>query len=132
MLMTFAEHEIERSVEAFARSPNGGLVVTQSASATVYRDVVIAAAARYKLPAVYALRFDATGGGLISYGPNIVDQFRQAAACGRPECPDDYAVRLFNRTSRSRQRVLDALTRIAKFSSLHHDRPECAIWPARR
>jgi putative tryptophan/tyrosine transport system substrate-binding protein len=72
--------EIERSVEAFARSPNGGLVVTQSASATVYRDVIIAAAARHKLPAVYALRYDATGGGLISYGPNIVDQFRQAAA----------------------------------------------------
>jgi putative tryptophan/tyrosine transport system substrate-binding protein len=72
--------EIERSVEAFARSPNGGLVVTQSASATVYRDVIIAAAARHKLPAVYALRYDATGGGLISYGPDIVDQFRQAAA----------------------------------------------------
>jgi len=72
--------EIERSVEAFARSPNGGLVVTQSASATVYREVIIAAAARHKLPAVYALRYDATGGGLISYGPVIVDQFRQAAA----------------------------------------------------
>jgi putative ABC transport system substrate-binding protein len=72
--------EIERSVEAFARSPDGGLVVTQSASATVYRDVIIAAAARHKLPAVYALRYDATGGGLISYGPDIVDQFRQAAA----------------------------------------------------
>jgi putative tryptophan/tyrosine transport system substrate-binding protein len=71
--------EIERSVEAFARSPNGGLVVTQSASATVYRDVIIAAAARHKLPAVYALRYDATGGGLISYGPDVVDQFRQAA-----------------------------------------------------
>jgi putative ABC transport system substrate-binding protein len=72
--------EIERSVEAFARSPDGGLVVTQSASATVYRDVIIAAAARHKLPAVYALRYDATGGGLISYGPDVVDQFRQAAA----------------------------------------------------
>jgi ABC-type uncharacterized transport system substrate-binding protein len=72
--------EIERSIEAFARSPNGGLVVTQSASATVYRDVIIAAAARHNLPAVYALRYDATGGGLISYGPDIVDQFRQAAA----------------------------------------------------
>ena len=72
--------EIERGVEAFARSPDGGLVVTQSASATVYRDVIIAAAARHKLPAVYALRYDATGGGLISYGPDVVDQFRQAAA----------------------------------------------------
>jgi len=72
--------EIERSVEAFARSPNGGLVVTQSASATVYRDVIIAVAARHKLPAVYALRYNATAGGLISYGPDVVDQFRQAAA----------------------------------------------------
>src|SRR5215471_13045805 len=72
--------EIEHSVEAFARSPNGGLVVTQSASATVYRDVIIAVAARHKLPAVYALRYNATAGGLISYGPDVVDQFRQAAA----------------------------------------------------
>jgi len=72
--------EIEHSVEAFARSPNGGLVVTQSASATVYRDVIIAVAARHKLPAVYALRYNATSGGLISYGPDVVDQFRQAAA----------------------------------------------------
>ena len=72
--------EIERSVAAFARSPNGGLIVTQSASATVYRDLIIAVAARHKLPAVYALRYDAIGGGLISYGPEIVDHFRQAAA----------------------------------------------------
>jgi putative ABC transport system substrate-binding protein len=72
--------EIERSIEAFARSPNGGLVVTQTASATVYRDVIIAAAARNKLPAVYALRYSATVGGLISYGPDDIAQFRQAAA----------------------------------------------------
>jgi putative ABC transport system substrate-binding protein len=70
--------EIERSVEAFARSPNGGLVVTQTAS--FYRDLIIAAAARHKLPTVYPLRYDAIGGGLISYGPDVVDQFRQAAA----------------------------------------------------
>jgi ABC-type uncharacterized transport system substrate-binding protein len=70
--------EIERNVEAFARSPNGGLVVT--ATANFYRDLIIAAAARHKLPAVYGLRYDATSGGLISYGPDIVDQFRQAAA----------------------------------------------------
>jgi putative tryptophan/tyrosine transport system substrate-binding protein len=70
--------EIERSVEAFARLPNGGLVVTQSASATIYRDLIITLAARHKLPAVYGLRYDVTGGGLISYGPDIVDQFRQA------------------------------------------------------
>jgi putative tryptophan/tyrosine transport system substrate-binding protein len=72
--------EIERSVAAFARSPNGGLIVTQSASATIHRDLIIALAARHKLPAVYSLRYDVTGGGLVSYGPDIVDQFRQAAA----------------------------------------------------
>jgi putative ABC transport system substrate-binding protein len=71
--------EIERTVAAFARSPNGGLVVTQTASATVYRDVIIAVAARQKLPAVYGNRYDVTAGGLISYAPDIVDQFRQTA-----------------------------------------------------
>jgi putative ABC transport system substrate-binding protein len=71
--------EIERSVAAFARSPNGGLIVTQTASATVYRDVIIAVAANQKLPAVYGNRYDVTAGGLISYAPDIVDQFRQAA-----------------------------------------------------
>src|SRR5262245_19744945 len=54
---------IERSVAALARSPNGGLVVTQTASATVYRDVIIAVAARQKLPAVYVTRYDVTAGG---------------------------------------------------------------------
>src|SRR5262245_22068553 len=71
--------EIERSVAAFARSPNGGLIVTQNASGTVYRDLIIAVAARHKLPALYTLRYDVTGGGLIAYGPDVVDQFRQAA-----------------------------------------------------
>src|SRR5262249_51972476 len=71
--------EIERSGGAFASSPNGGLVVTQTASATVYRDVIIAVSARQKLPAVYGNRYDATAGGLISYAPDIVDQFRQTA-----------------------------------------------------
>jgi putative tryptophan/tyrosine transport system substrate-binding protein len=71
-------HEIERSVAAFARSPNGGLIATQTAN--FHRDLIIALAARHKLPAVYTLRYDVTGGGLLSYGPDIVDQFRQAAA----------------------------------------------------
>src|SRR6516225_9269361 len=71
--------EIERSVAAFARSPNGGLVVTQTASATLHRDVTIAVAARQKLPAVYGNRYDVTTGGLMSYAPDIVDQFRQTA-----------------------------------------------------
>jgi putative tryptophan/tyrosine transport system substrate-binding protein len=72
-------HEIERSVAAFARSPNGGLIVTQTASATVYRDLIIAVVARQKLPAVYGNRYDVTAGGLISYGADNVDQFRRAA-----------------------------------------------------
>jgi ABC-type uncharacterized transport system substrate-binding protein len=70
-------HEIERSVAAFARSPNGGLIATQTAN--FHRDLIITLAARHKLPAVYTLRYDVTGGGLLSYGPDIVDQFRQAA-----------------------------------------------------
>jgi putative ABC transport system substrate-binding protein len=71
--------EFERIIAAFARSPNGGLVVTQTASA-VQRDLIITVAARYKLPAVYSLSYNVAGsGGLISYGSDIVDQFRQAA-----------------------------------------------------
>jgi putative tryptophan/tyrosine transport system substrate-binding protein len=69
--------EMERSVAAFARSPNGGLIVTQTAN--FHRDLIIALAARHKLPAVYTLRYDVTGGGLLSYGPDVVDQFRQVA-----------------------------------------------------
>jgi putative ABC transport system substrate-binding protein len=72
--------EIERSVAAFAGSPNGGLIVTQTASATLYRDLIIAVAARQKLPAIHGNRYDVTGGGLISYGNDFLDQFRQAAA----------------------------------------------------
>jgi putative ABC transport system substrate-binding protein len=71
--------EFERIIAAFARSPNGGLVVTQTASA-VQRDLIITVAARYKLPAVYAGNFNVrASGGLISYGPDVVGQFRQAA-----------------------------------------------------
>src|SRR6516164_746285 len=72
--------EIERSVAAFAGSPNGGLIVTQTASATLYRDLIIAVAARQKLPAVHANRYDVRVGGLISYQNDLLDQFRQAAA----------------------------------------------------
>jgi putative tryptophan/tyrosine transport system substrate-binding protein len=71
--------EIERAVAAFVRSANGGLIVTPGAASSVHRDLIIALAARYKLPAVYAFRLDVTGGGLISYGPDLVDQFRRAA-----------------------------------------------------
>ena len=71
--------EIERAVTAFARSGNGGLIVTASALATRYRDLIITLAARHKLPAVYSGRWFFTDGGLLSYGPDYVDQFRRAA-----------------------------------------------------
>jgi putative ABC transport system substrate-binding protein len=71
--------EIERAIAAFARAPNGGLIVSASAGSVRQRDVIIALAARHKLPAVYPERFFAAAGGLISYGPDQVDQFRLAA-----------------------------------------------------
>jgi hypothetical protein len=71
--------EIERAVAAFARSANGGLIVTGSASASVHRDLIIALAAQHRLPAVFTIRHSVTSGGLISYGPDRVEQFRRAA-----------------------------------------------------
>jgi putative ABC transport system substrate-binding protein len=71
--------EIERAVTAFARSGNGGLIVTASALASRHRDLIIALAARHRLPAVYGGRWFVTAGGLICYGPDYIDQFRQAA-----------------------------------------------------
>jgi ABC-type uncharacterized transport system substrate-binding protein len=71
--------EIERAVAAFARSSNGGLILTGSALANVHRDLIITLAARHKLPTVYPWRFYVTSGGLISYGPDFIDQHRQAA-----------------------------------------------------
>ena len=70
--------EIERAVTAFAQASNGGLIVTGSPAATLHRDLIIALAARFRLPAVYS-RFFVAGGGLISYGPDLVDQYRRAA-----------------------------------------------------
>jgi ABC-type uncharacterized transport system substrate-binding protein len=71
--------EIERAIAAFARSPNGGLIVTASALSAVHRDLIIALSARHKLPAVYYERYFVGAGGLISYGPDFVDQYRRAA-----------------------------------------------------
>jgi putative tryptophan/tyrosine transport system substrate-binding protein len=71
--------EIERAVAAFARTPNVGLIVTGSALATVHRRLIINLAARHKLPAAYVSRYFVTDGGLISYGADLVDQYRQAA-----------------------------------------------------
>jgi putative tryptophan/tyrosine transport system substrate-binding protein len=70
--------EIERAVTAFARS-NGGLIVTGSALTAMHRDLIVTLAARHKLPAVYNGRFFVTGGGLISYGADLIDQYRRAA-----------------------------------------------------
>jgi putative ABC transport system substrate-binding protein len=72
--------EIERAVAALARSANVGLVVTASASASAQHDLIVTLAARYKLPAVYSDRFNVTGGGLVSYGPDRFGQFRSAAS----------------------------------------------------
>jgi putative ABC transport system substrate-binding protein len=71
--------EIERAVAAFARAPNGGLIVTAGAAVTLHRELIITLAARHKLPAVYYERSFAVTGGLISYGPDYVDQYRRAA-----------------------------------------------------
>jgi putative ABC transport system substrate-binding protein len=71
--------EIERGVAAFAHSPNGGLIVAGSGAALVHRDLIITLAAHHRLPAVYFDRSLAAAGGLVSYGPDFVDQFRQAA-----------------------------------------------------
>ena len=71
--------EIERGIAAFARSANGGLILTSSALSVVHRDLIVTLAARHKLPAVYYRRQFVTGGGLISYGPDVAEQNRRAA-----------------------------------------------------
>ena len=71
--------EIERAVAAFARSSNGGLIVTSSGLAQRHRDLIVTLAARHKLPAIYYERSFAAAGGLISYGADYVEQYRSAA-----------------------------------------------------
>ena len=71
--------EIEQSVETFARSPNGGMIAVGSAAVVRHRELILMLAARLKLPAVYWERFLVAAGGLMSYGPDLVEQFRQAA-----------------------------------------------------
>jgi putative ABC transport system substrate-binding protein len=71
--------EIEHAVAEFARGSNGGLILTASAAAIRHRDLIIVLAAQHKLPAVYWDRQFATGGGLTSYGMDVVDSYRQAA-----------------------------------------------------
>jgi putative tryptophan/tyrosine transport system substrate-binding protein len=72
--------EIERAIADFARSPNGGLIITGSALAVVHRHLVITLAAKHQLPAVYFQRTFVADGGLISYGADVVDQYRRAAS----------------------------------------------------
>jgi putative tryptophan/tyrosine transport system substrate-binding protein len=71
--------EIERGITAFARSPNGGLIVTSGGTA-FHRNLIISLAARHRLPAVYPYRYYSTAGGLISYGPNTIEPVRRAAS----------------------------------------------------
>ena len=71
--------EIERGIAAFARSPNGGLIVTSGGTA-FHRNLIISLAARHRLPAVYPYRYYSTAGGLISYGPNTIEPVRRAAS----------------------------------------------------
>ena len=71
--------EIERGLSTVAREPDGGVIVTGSPLTAVHRNLIIMLAARHRLPAVYPFRYFATGGGLISYGPDVADQYRRAA-----------------------------------------------------
>jgi len=71
--------EIERTIAAFARSSNAGMIVTASTSALIHRHLIVMLAARHRLPAVYSFRYFATTGGLISYGANPIDMYRRAA-----------------------------------------------------
>jgi putative ABC transport system substrate-binding protein len=88
--------EIERAITAFAHTPNGGLIVTRLTEAIVHRELIIELAARHRLPTVYPLRVFIAGGGLISYGPDIVDEHRRAATYVdrvlRGEKPEDLPV----------------------------------------
>jgi len=71
---------IRRAIEAFAGPSNGGLIVTGSGLALVHRDLIITLAAQHKLPAIYFERYFVAAGGLVSYGPNFLDQYRRAAS----------------------------------------------------
>jgi putative tryptophan/tyrosine transport system substrate-binding protein len=73
--------DIEHAMAAFADTPDGGLLVLPSGTTTLHRDLVVALAASYRLPAVYPFSFYVTAGGLMSYSTDLVDQSRQAATC---------------------------------------------------
>jgi ABC-type uncharacterized transport system substrate-binding protein len=72
-------HQIERAMSAFARGSNRGLISVVSALAQIHRELIVTLAARHQVPVVYPYRFFVTGGGLISYGPDLISQYRRAA-----------------------------------------------------
>jgi putative ABC transport system substrate-binding protein len=72
--------DTERAVSEFARESNVGLIVLVSTVATIQRELIVTLAARYRLPAVYPYRFFVAGGGLMSYGPNVIDGYRRTAS----------------------------------------------------
>jgi putative ABC transport system substrate-binding protein len=72
-------NEIEQGITAFSRGPSGGMIVPAGRAGAVYRDFIIELAARHRLPAVYSDRVFIPAGGLLSYGPDRMDQFRRAA-----------------------------------------------------
>ena len=72
--------EIERAIAAFAHFPKGGLIVTASPAQVAQRKLIIEQAAAHRLPAIYSARFNAADGGLMSYGPDVIEQFRRAAS----------------------------------------------------
>jgi putative ABC transport system substrate-binding protein len=73
------ESELERAVTLFARRPNGGIIITASPTARVNRQKVIALVAQHRLPTVYPFRYFVSDGGLVCYGPNVIEQYRLAA-----------------------------------------------------
>ena len=72
--------DTESALAEFARGPNDGLIVGVGTTATIQRDLIVALAARHKLPAVYPYRFFVEAGGLMSYGPNLIDLYRRSAS----------------------------------------------------
>jgi putative ABC transport system substrate-binding protein len=80
MSQNIATLGIERALAAFAHEPNGGVIVTASTSSGAHRETIISLTMRYRLPAVYPFRYYTTDGGLASYGPDVIDIYRRAAA----------------------------------------------------
>jgi len=93
--------DIENAIELFARIPTGGLLLPPDSTTTVHRDLVISLAARHRLPAVYSARVFVAAGGLMSYGIDRVDEFRQAASY---VCPNTARQRRRRASSASERR----------------------------